>query len=32
MSKFQFPVVDAQAHIGRFPGHVYFRYSAEEFG
>ncbi len=30
MEKFPFAVIDVQAHIGRFPGHVHFRYSAEE--
>jgi predicted TIM-barrel fold metal-dependent hydrolase len=27
---FPYPVIDAQAHIGRFPGHVHCRYSAED--
>src|SRR3712207_5450938 len=30
MDRFPFTVIDAQAHIGRFPGHVYFHYSAED--
>jgi predicted TIM-barrel fold metal-dependent hydrolase len=30
MQKFTYPVIDDQVHIGRFPGHVLFRYSAEE--
>lgn len=30
METYQFDVIDVQTHIGRFPGHVHFRYSADE--
>lgn len=30
MERFPYAVIDAQAHIGRFPGHVAWRYSADE--
>lgn len=30
MERFAYPVIDAQAHIGRFPGHCFFRHSAAE--
>ena len=30
MERFDYEVIDAQAHIGRFPGHVLLRYPAEE--
>ena len=30
MERFAYEVIDAQAHIGRFPGHVQLHYPADE--
>jgi hypothetical protein len=30
VERFPFEVIDAQSHIGRFPGHARMHYSAED--